>query len=193
MNCIRIISLGILLLAAESMNAQNRRSWQVYAGVGFFTRNDQVFDQSNFLVSGRTNITFGDISTFGSWNTGIKYAFLDKWLTGPVFTYQSASQQLTIGTSPVGEASTRYFTFAIESTYHYYNKNNLQLYSGAGLGITWQEDSFDGSLMLREANDTYFNFQLIAGGIRWGKTLGLYAEAGYGYRGIISAGVNVSF
>ncbi len=84
-----------------------------------------------------------------------------------------------------------YVSGALEIDYRYIKKPRFQLYSGAGIGIMFNEET-------NEMPDNYefnenFNlaYQVNLIGIRYGGIFGVFLEAGFGYKGIIKAGMSV--
>ena len=97
----------------------------------------------------------------------------------------------------------------VEGAYIYYNfkKGNIQLYATAGFGITHTTGYVDrrenrvyinqpayGSCFFGSFSPTVDENKMTAYvapiGIRGGKKIGWYAEAGYGYKGIFNAGLS---
>ncbi len=69
-------------------------------------------------------------------------------------------------------------------------------YSGAAAGISRhqrKEMHNDFSLEKEEYSKTIFAYQVTALGMEFGKKLGGYIELGYGYKGVLSAGVKYGF
>ncbi len=72
------------------------------------------------------------------------------------------------------------------------------MYSGVGLGLALVKSDFalGPDLMLKGKNGEstqYFTGQLTAVGFRVGKTLAGFAELGFGYKGIVNAGLSYQF
>lgn len=94
-----------------------------------------------------------------------------------------------------GELSRTFFTLAIEAQYRYQNMNNVQLYSGVGLGYAFGKETLTPTLesggLVGKGTVNHIAWQINAIGIRIGNTIAGFAEFGYGYKGIINIGVSM--
>ncbi len=83
-------------------------------------------------------------------------------------------------------------TIMIRGDYHYRRTEMITMYSGIAVGACFvSTKNITNSEGLHPDNQTDFAFHVNAFGIRVGKTFGFFAEAGFGYNGIIQAGLNV--
>ena len=82
-----------------------------------------------------------------------------------------------------------YYTVAAESVFNYLNKPNVRIYGLLGFGGTLANvpnfDNFKTTVIP--------NFQINPFGISFGNTVAGYFEIGYGYKGIVNAGVAYRF
>lgn len=81
---------------------------------------------------------------------------------------------------------------AFEPTFIYKTFSKCKLYGLAGVGATWVTQKKVNSSGPAE-NAGWFTYQLTPFGIRFGENVGVFAELGYGYKGIANAGVSVEF
>ncbi|SFW16897.1 hypothetical protein SAMN02927921_00303 [Sinomicrobium oceani] len=87
-----------------------------------------------------------------------------------------------------GEVSANNYTIAAEGNYLYLNHTKFQLYSGIGAGVSFAKEKYNPNEPSSGSDDdslSHFNFHLNAIGLRYGNKLGVFAEAGFGYKGII--------
>jgi hypothetical protein len=104
----------------------------------------------------------------------------------------SSSGILQVTGDDVGTFKERNYIGAVELDYHWVMRPGFQLYSGAGFGVRYRR----GTYVTTETdafNKLLPTFHLNALGVRFGRTVGFFAELGAGYKGILSAGVNAQF
>lgn len=87
-----------------------------------------------------------------------------------------------------------FWSVLLRGDFHYVKKDNLTMYSGIAVGACFISSNA-GSGLEGEAipNNTMFAFQINAFGIRVGRAFGFFAEAGFGYNSMLTAGFNVRF
>ncbi len=89
----------------------------------------------------------------------------------------------------------QFITGAFELQYRYVNNGSFQMYSGAGIGLTMGKELFTARAEgLTSDNRTMIlpGYQINLAGVRFGKRLAVYLELGYGYKGIMNAGIAYS-
>jgi hypothetical protein len=97
------------------------------------------------------------------------------------------------GEANVGEFREKNTVAAIEIEIRWLRRRTLVLYSGAGFGVKVRRGTYaygEGTEAFTEALPT---FHLNALGLRAGGKVGFFAEAGYGYKGVLAAGLDVRF
>jgi opacity protein-like surface antigen len=96
----------------------------------------------------------------------------------------------------VGIFHKKHYTLALEAEYDYIRSGKFTMYGLAGIGGTLYtlsyEDHNNNSLNDSNANP-YVAFQVTPIGLRFGKNIGGFLEFGFGYRGIVNAGMFVKF
>jgi hypothetical protein len=82
-------------------------------------------------------------------------------------------------------------TVAADFKWLYASRNDLQVYGGVALGVTRYSER-DHYLDKPDVTVTGYqlNGQFTALGVRYGKALGGFVELGYGYRGLVCAGIS---
>ena len=82
-------------------------------------------------------------------------------------------------------------TVALELTWLYSSRGAFQAYGFAGAGLlNWVEHDHDQDNTSYTETGNKFAFQFTPIGIRAGRSVGAFAELGYGYKGIIYGGVS---
>jgi hypothetical protein len=62
------------------------------------------------------------------------------------------------------------------------------------MGVTFSKENYKSNTAPEDINNnTMFNFQMTAIGVKFGSNIGLFAEAGFGYKGLISGGFFAKF
>jgi len=105
--------------------------------------------------------------------------------------YQKFDVEWFIADDPWFTAEVSYLHVMVRGDYTYYTTEWVNLYSGAaiGLAVVTEEE--------REEKDTdteyWFAFHVNALGARIGKRVAGFVELGFGYNGILSAGITAAF
>jgi hypothetical protein len=110
---------------------------------------------------------------------------------GLSFGYQKFNVEYFLADSPRFTTEVSYFHFMARGDYTYFTREWVRLYSGAGIGmavVTEEEQE-------EKSTDTeyWFAFQVNALGARIGKRVAGFVELGFGYNGILSAGITAAF
>ena len=84
-----------------------------------------------------------------------------------------------------------YFSGALEFDYRYISRGRIQLYSGGGVGIMFNEEKNDIYTYQENSEEFNFAYQVNLIGFRYGGIFGVFIEAGYGYKGILKLGFNI--
>ena len=105
------------------------------------------------------------------------------------FDYQKFDVDLYFLENKAGSSEFSYYTFMLRGDYVSYRKNWVNLYSGAGLGLSTVVESYEND----SETEYWFAFHVNAIGIRMGNRIAGYVECGFGYDGIFSAGLMAAF
>ncbi|OJV18719.1 MAG: hypothetical protein BGO21_24295 [Dyadobacter sp. 50-39] len=84
----------------------------------------------------------------------------------------------------------RAMTSAMEGTMYWAKRPGFNFYSTAGAGFFFRERSYYGTQKKTDAGPAIY---LAPVGLRFGKDLGCFLEMGYGYKGILNAGLSMRF
>lgn len=81
----------------------------------------------------------------------------------------------------------------LSAAWTFYNEGSIQLSSGVYLGVAyWDEDYSNGSIAYPHASDQFkVAYHLTACKFRYGDTFGVFAELGFGFRGLVNAGLSI--
>lgn len=93
----------------------------------------------------------------------------------------------------VGDYKENNTVAALEIDYHWVMKRSFQLYSGAGFGLRFRKGTYNAYDSVETTNVTVPTFHVNVLGFRVGQKVGFFGEAGFGYKGVICAGLNAQF
>lgn len=187
--------LVVILLAATThafAQEDNKGKVEVYGGYGIATAQDIISGLSNMLAGALVPglVKRVDTDGMGAVFGGVDYYLSDRGAVGLQINYASYDQTYsTTGGSDV-KIKTTYFTPMIHGKYNWLNKQYFQIYSAAAVG-----GSFIGAKDKDNKKDNRFtgSFQISPIGLRAGSTIAVFAEAGFGFQGIISGGISFRF
>lgn len=191
----RLLAFAFTWIVFQSFG-QEKGTNEISAGVGFLTTND-------ILTLGTTTAFFGVISsgnvtysekqlTIPAIGLGYKRALADRWMLGLDAYYQSHQSEVYINNIPDGSLRDAYFTIGVGTDFHYISTSWFQMYSGVGVAYTFNDTQYTGtSNELSDSQTSFLNFHINALGFRFGKAFALFAELGFGYKGIVHAGVSI--
>jgi hypothetical protein len=124
---------------------------------------------------------------------GIAPAFiwqLDKVRALSTWGFTGIYEQLTTSyKNPADEYDWTALTFMANGKYYYISNSSIRLYSGLAAGYC----HLNSKSTLSNDNNGVFAFQLNALGIRFGNRVGVLSELGFGYEGVVKAGISFRF
>ena len=187
-----ILTLAALVLSTAGFGQTRKNDLSVSYGVLSI---DQLGD-----ILGDVLTVVVTLGTFGKTNikyTGVPfltyhYSANSRFGFGGAIGGYSSSGVLQTGGSDVGTYRERNYVAAVELDYHWVMHEGFQLYSGAGFGIRYRRGTYE-TTETEVANKVMPTFHLNVLGLRVGKTVGFFAELGFGYKGTLLAGINAQF
>lgn len=187
-----MLLVAIVTIFVTDSSAQLQRH-DFRLGLGLFS--------SNFLYGVRDQLLFdpgfGDyISKSIDGSTGALYFSyrnypIARLSVGATVGMERVKGDIQIDGMAEGRYSSDFVAGAIEIDYLYVTKPHLQLYSGAGFGATFYNETNQVFTTEQSDEGVKFIYQLNIIGIRVGGVLGFFLEGGYGYKGIARAGLNI--
>ena len=107
---------------------------------------------------------------------------------------QSRATLYNVG-NEVGTLARQFISIAVDVEYRYINRGIVQLYSGAGVGYQIGTEKLtapiDSGMSDASGEINRMAWQANVMGIRIGKSIGGFAEFGFGYKGIINLGLSL--
>ncbi|CAA9198117.1 outer membrane beta-barrel protein [Flavobacterium collinsii] len=113
---------------------------------------------------------------------------------GDIAFQQEQTEQTDKNNKFIGKRTNRYLMVMPTLSFSYIKTDWLDFYGSAAAGVVLEKyTQTEPNRAAVKDNAADFAFQVNPAGIRVGKKLGVFAEVGFGYRGIVSAGLNYKF
>lgn len=195
---IGILSGGGMLSAQDDPN-------EFYLGYGpGFASMQSYYETTNDIVNDIFSGLFGaDQVSTNSQSIGVFSFGYNRFVSNKIklglntnFTSYHNTQDYTKNgvTTHQAKWTDNFWSIMIGGDFHYVKKDNLTMYSGIAVGACFiSSDAGSGLDGESIPNSTQFAFQINAFGIRVGRAFGFFAEAGFGYNSMLTAGFNVRF
>jgi hypothetical protein len=186
---------GLVFLAAAASAQTRPHEIAVHFGV---VSSDQVID----ILEDPAAVVLpgGAYDKVGQTFSAVPFLTYRRWVSsglafGATAGYFGSSGALVAegGEVIAGEFRERNYVGAVEIEVRWLTRRALTLYSGAGFGVKVRRGTYaigDDTEAFTKALPT---FHLNAIGLRAGRTIGFFAEAGYGYKGVLAAGLDARF
>jgi hypothetical protein len=191
--CLRpvlVLALAVLVLAPGGFGQTRRHDLSLSYGV---LSSDQLVDIFSDIVT--IVLTFGTFSKSNQKFSGVPflsyhYSANSRFGFGAAVGGYNSSGYLEMLGDTIGTFREKNYVAAVELDYHWIMKPALQVYSGAGFGFRYRH----GTYLAEETSDTVNKvlpaFHLNVLGVRFGRKIGFFLEAGIGYKGLLLGGIN---
>ena len=205
-----LLVLGALaaLLISSSAEAGNRRS----VDFDYFPRNEiylqygapSVLELSTIRAE-RNLGTLNDVQLIGksknhkfSGAAAFGYSFMvnDRISVGLDFNYSYASTDIFVKDVKVMNSAVNAYTGTISGHYIYYQEDDIEISSGAYLGVCYKDEYLDlypndYIAQVKEQDRAKFAYHITAVKFRYGNIIGVIAELGFGFRGLVNVGLSI--
>jgi opacity protein-like surface antigen len=195
----RKVSLWVVLclLFASTKIYSQEKTHTFEVGIGLWNTNEIINTFSNMIVSSLPdNIKMEDDNSYGSIHLGYKYNLTNRFALGGFMAFDYVKSKGFFEGNEAGIFHKRHYTLAIEVEYAYIRFEIFTMYGLAGIGgtlYTLKYEDHNNSNQDDSNTNPYVTFQVIPIGLRFGKNVGGFLEFGFGYRGIVNAGMFVKF
>lgn len=188
----------IFVFISTFFYAQEKNTSIINISVGVATTNETNNLVDDILTGIFTNQSFKNERVSPSFNVTYKYAVLDNLFLNLNGSLQSIKRDVLESNDVVGNLTNNYMTIGTGADYHYIKKEWFQMYSGISVAYTFQNSDFvpNGKISTMNSMDKknkFLNYQFNAIGISFGKRIAGHIEIGFGYKGIINAGLSHTF
>lgn len=199
------IILGLLagLLAPGLAMAQQQKGDQNLAmGVGKFST-EMVYDLGDDMV--RAIAVVGTLGYYNATITNRHYgptiylhfhqALSDQFSLGLGAAFEKATGDYEQRDQKVGSFIRNTYTVALEGKYLYLNEEDFRLYGLAGLGYSFNQQEIQKPAEWTDflVEKHHFNGHISPVGVEVGRQLSGFAEAGFGYKGVLNLGLHYRF
>ena len=196
MKTLRIIFVFILIGVVIQVSAQEKGNSEIKLGYGVITSTQTINDIEQIFEMAFTlgSISYINEKSTGAIHLGYNYFLSNKFTLGVNFAYEQIKSDVKSGNDAIGDMNATFYTVSIESCFHYVRKEKINMYSGLGLAYSFGNIDFNSSTTAEDSFSSTANipnFQIIGFGIRGGNTFAGFAEVGFGYKGVICAGLSV--
>lgn len=156
---------------------------------------------SDAFAFGLTNALLGnekmETSTFGMVGLGYRYQINNRFKLGMDLGFSPAKEKVFKKESdktPYQETSITRFLVMPTFEFNYWRTDWATLYGSAGVGLMATRRTEKNNKGAKPMNQTDFAYQINPIGMRVGnQTIGGFVELGYGYKGLITAGISFKF
>jgi hypothetical protein len=186
-----VIALFVLVFCAPAQSLEYKND--ISFGLGAFTYPDIV--ESGRDIGGF--IGLGGIVRSESKRDGLAYILnygrvvKEDVKLSLSFGFQKFDVDLYAINYQVATLEFSYYTFMVRGDYTWYRKGWTNLYSGAALGLSAVTEEHEEEDL--DETEYYFAFHVNAIGARLGNRVAGFVELGFGYSGILSAGITAAF
>jgi len=193
-----IVLFLVSIISITDMNAQKAKTTELAFKYGRVSTNEF----GNAIAElGLELFTLGDVERTNSRHIGavgvsLKVAPYDRLTIGASVTYEQINSSVMLRDEIIGDQKLYFLTGAFELDYRYITVKQFQMYFGLGAGGTMLYDVFNDNDINSELSGynefyaPYPNFQVTALGFRFGDNVGITAEFGFGYKGIVNLGLS---
>lgn len=188
----RLLVLFILLVFSLNISFAQTQKHEINVGVGMLSSNQLIDALSGIIITSLPfDIKMDNSRSPGAWYAGYRYSITEKIGIGGVFTFDHNAYDAIRYDINVGKFNNNYYTISVEGDFRYINNPKFKLYSLIGVGGTLLHQKYKGDQLYadKENSNIFFNFQITPVGLKYGNRFGGFLELGFGYKGIVTAGL----
>lgn len=142
---------------------------------------------------GGTGVTYEEkITGTGAISVGYNYYVSPRWSVGCQGVFERVSDRLEFSNGNVGTYRSDVLTGMVRTDFRWVNKPGFKFYSGAAVGGS-NLRHYEVGDPTNENSELMLAWQATPLGLRFGKNIGIYLEAGLGWDGLIKGGISARF
>lgn len=190
--------MGILFIP-KIMNAQGSNEFRVSVSDATFLNLGSSFSESlsNAIISGISGVKLEDAQVRNSamFTVGFRHNMTNRIKVGADVSYFDIDRKFNVGAEKFKRATT-YIGVASNVEFSYIKSSKFDFYSSISLGyLNTSTKEKQNTANPYSVSDDTFCWQVTPAGLRWSATdnFGLFAEVGFGYKGIGSLGLSYKF
>ncbi|PVD53970.1 hypothetical protein DC498_00815 [Terrimonas sp.] len=182
----KIPVLFFLVFFAKSSFAQsNFIKNEIELAYGIATAPEIPDATGNFFDTDHNHTRVDNISGIGGFSLAYNRYISKRFSLGVTGVYTKATVTYRV---PSAKFDWAILTALVNAKYNYVHDPLFHMYSGLSVGC-----SFNNIIGAAEGNNKAIAYQVRLLGARFGAKFGAFAELGYGYEGILKAGVSLQF
>ncbi len=187
-----LIALPVVATAQPASAFDSKGNIEAYAGYGLLSAPDFITSFSNILTGALLPgmVEKIDSKGFGTVYGGIDYYAGNHFALGAQYYYSAFERQYKMQNESTATLNTQYHSVLIRGKGIWVNRPSFQLYSALAAGPSFASAKNDND---ETKNSIIFAFQASPIGIRVGNHIAFFLEGGFGYQGLISAGLSARF
>jgi hypothetical protein len=185
-----LLALSLLVVSSATVCAQDYRH-EVSVGVGVGTIMDMAgaFMLPIYLIYSMGTVR-EEVVAKPALTVYYRYHASRLISVGGNFAYQKFDRELYFLDETVSKNSINYYTFMGRVDFNYVRTRLVRMYSGIAFGLYNASESGE---RIEDNSETRVGLQVNAVGLRVGKQLAGYLELGFGFNGILAAGITYEF
>lgn len=181
--------LTLIILSIVKM--ADAQKLEIYGAYGLGSAQelvDGLSDVGSSLITGgqlnrETSLKYGPVMI------GMNYYVTPRLSVGALYSKTQSRSDVESGNTTVRYTRNSYDVIMARSDYRW-TRGFVQLYSGLAAGAAFSRaEPYDKSF--KTIKETNFAYQVNALGVRAGRKLGVFGELGFGYNGIVNAGISL--
>jgi hypothetical protein len=184
----------IIAFSSGTVKAQeNERKHEISVGFGIWSTSNLAFGFGDsfanvFDVAGA--VKFKEQTASPVYHANYKYLLTPRFNIGGTLTFGSETGKGLVGNQYDGKLKRHYSNIAAEVSYNYINKKSFKMYALGGLGYLYLNQSYTPENREKDSQSLHaVDFQISPLCVKVGDKIGGYFEAGFGYKGIVNAGI----
>lgn len=190
-----ILSAALVIMVSLQIRAQSTnelRGTELYAGYGIFTAQDILTGFSSTLAASLLPgyIDRIDAKGFGTAYAGFDYFVGRRVSLGLQLNYAQYDESYTLSNNTSTTLKTSYLTPMVRTKLAWVHNPGFSFYTSLAAGATFIQSKNESSGGQTDKT-TGFAFHISPIGIRVGNAVALFAELGFGFQGLVSAGLSI--
>jgi len=193
--------MGVAALLSVEAFAQQKftapKGLDIRIGYGVVPMQNIQESFSNELVPELADNNAIDLKKKGSgvFSASLNYQTKSRFGFGVDVLYGQTQSEFAYTNTSKSTVSSQWFTVMAKGSFMYYrdafNVPNVELYGAAALGSSFREATGTVNNVEKSKSMSYFAYQFTPLGVRTGQKVAFWAELGYGYKGVLNAGVSI--
>jgi hypothetical protein len=187
------LCLTIAFSSGNIKAQENERKHEISVGFGIWSTSNLAFGfgdsfANSFDFAGA--VKFKEQAASPVYHVNYKYLLTPRFNIGGTLIFGTETGKGMIGNQYDGKLSRHYSNLAVEASYKYINKKYFKMYALGGIGYLYLSQTYKPENREKDRQSLHaIDFQVSPFCVKVGDKIGGYFEAGFGYKGIVNAGV----